>query len=92
MLNHSTTLAPIPNAISGIVAAGTGRQEGVGLALFRAREVLEAGWQLTPDEALARTGDASKLLVCESGRSARACLEMEAEDEVDDVALFFSES
>ena len=57
------------------------------LALFRAREAMLAGWQFTPEEALAYTGAASF-----GSSSPVATAQNEIEDEIEDLPLYFSET
>ncbi len=90
MLEHTPTLSQRLAAIFGATATAAHPNEGVELALFRAREALEAGWQLTPDEAVALVGAKSNYAGQYSGPWSQS--EAECEDEVADIPLYFGEN
>jgi hypothetical protein len=62
--------------------------QGVELALFRARPAFDAGWQLTPEEALSLMGGSPQYPV--STHNMRPCDEIE--DDAEDLAFEFGES
>ena len=89
MLDHTLFPTPRSTAILGATTTVAHPNEGIELALFRAREVFEAGWRLTPDEAVALVGGSSESN--DSGRGPWQGTVSEFEDEVSDIPLYFGE-
>lgn len=87
LCTHSSLLERPGQSISSRKAC-LGFGTGVELALFRARQALLDGWHFTPEEAMAYTGSCSY----ENSRSANTQTRAEAEDEVEDLPLYFGES
>ena len=87
MLCTQSSLLERPGKSISSHTASLGFGNGVELALFRAREALLAGWQFTPEEAMAFTegGGGGSAAANSQARS-------EAEDEVEELPLYFSES
>ncbi|MFA5264114.1 MAG: hypothetical protein WC378_09810 [Opitutaceae bacterium] len=78
-----------PDEVHGKGLSSVESSDGVELAIFRAREALEAGWQLSPEEAIALVGP--KAWRRNSNPvSARLNL-VESEDEAEDIALYFGD-
>jgi hypothetical protein len=63
--------------------------DGVELALFRAKEALEAGWHLSAEEAIALVGPRAWRGNPNSVSSRMNSLEVE--DEAEDIALYFGD-
>jgi hypothetical protein len=89
MLSTSRTLLEHPSVKEHLAKASPGNLEGMENALFRAREVFLAGWELTPEETLKFVGNTpwDKL----PGDPAVTCPNRQEEDEASEVPLFFSE-
>lgn len=88
MLPSTPKLQTHELAIQSLVVSHLNPCEGVEAALFHARSALEAGWRLTPEEALAYVGSYRPSYSKSSGSHSHLT---EAEDEAEDIALFFSE-
>jgi len=89
MLSTSRTLLEHPSVRHHLAEATPGNSEGMENALFRARAVFLAGWELTPEEALKLVG--STPWSTQPGDPLFTCPNRQEEDEASEVPLFFSE-
>ncbi len=89
MLSTSRTLLEHPSVRQHMAVAAPGNLDGMENALFRAREVFLAGWQLTPEEALRMVGGTP--WTASPNSPAASCTNRLEEDEAEEVPLFFSE-
>jgi len=89
MLSTSRTLLEHPTVKQHLAEATPGNLEGMENALFRARGVFLAGWELTPEETLKLVGSAPGNTTI--GDPALTTPNRQEEDEASEVPLFFSE-
>ncbi len=89
MVAFKTLTNERPDELYATCIASVDSYDGVELAIFRAKEAFEAGWQLSPEEALALVGP-NAWRDCSNTTSSRMSL-IEAEDEIEDIALYFGD-